>query len=198
MRVGMGPRVASSDHGDGGHAQCSPLPLFPYCSVADLRPSALARDDKGPGVRPGPALREEVGWPGLVFSASCSAPALPYALRRRASLCFSAHVSHRVWPGMASALQCRHKPSCLARCRFSCALLLPASWRSGRCCLRGGADGSVARFGRRWFAALAGSGASLGGTGGVVWRVGGSVERLFLSCSRRDIRCFSAQLSHLV
>ncbi len=99
---------------------------------------------------------------------------------------------------MASALQCRHKPSCLARCRFSCALLLPASWRSGRCCLRGGADGSVARFGRRWFAALAGSGASLGGTGGVVWRVGGSVERLFLSCSRRDTRCCSAQGSHLV
>ena len=57
MRVGMDPRVASSDHGDGGHAQCSPLPLFPVCSEADLRPSALARDDKGPSSLPGPALR---------------------------------------------------------------------------------------------------------------------------------------------
>ena len=152
--------------------------------------------------RPGPALREgsAVAGPRAHASLFSCRSTFCFSLRtasllRRDARCFSAHASHLVWSGMASALQCRHRPSFLAFCRFSCALLLPASWR---CCLRGGVDGSVARFGRRWFAPLAGSGASLGGTGDVALRVGGSVERLFLSCSRRDIRCFSAQLSHLV
>ena len=34
---------------------------------------------------------------------------------------------------MASVLQCRHRPSCLALCRLSCAAILLASLRSGRC-----------------------------------------------------------------
>ena len=83
MRVGMDPRVASSDHGDGGHAQCSPLPLFPFCAVAVLRPSALARDGKGPGVKPGPGLHKRarrvpgppflvIFLPGLVYRSVIS------------------------------------------------------------------------------------------------------------------------------
>ena len=80
MRVGMGSRVTSSDHGDGGHAQCSPLPLSPFPPWRFYGRRRWARDGKGPGVSPGPALRE-----GSVGRASYSllAAQLPLCLLPR-------------------------------------------------------------------------------------------------------------------
>ena len=43
------------------------------------------------------------------------------SLRLRSSLCLSAQVGQRVWPGMAGSVQLLHRPVSLAICRFCCA-----------------------------------------------------------------------------
>ena len=131
------------------------LPLvlrWPACRVA------------GRGGTPGTPASHPVPPPAGAASVFFFLLAVSFFLR--ATLCFSAHASHRVWFGIAGSRQTRQSPSSLALSRRSLAAFLAASLCSASDCLWASRPlcppGILSTFGGETFFSGLGFGSDLG------------------------------------